>query len=93
MEAVEKQQSVFLPQFRIVRSHLEMFIFVIVVRDCSITNVELHIDGLYSKCLLYDQMLDCKQEKDDVQSQASPKGSSTQVLKEIFSVAAHELSF
>lgn len=73
-----EKQGVSLPQFR--KSHLEVIIFAIVVINCCIIIVKVHINGLYSKCLLYNQMLDCKQEKDDVQPQASPEGTSTQVL-------------
>lgn len=45
---------------------------------CSVIISEMHINASYSKSLLYDQMLlDWKQEKDDIQPQASPEGIST----------------
>lgn len=59
--------------------------------SCNLILLELYINDLYSKCLLYDQMLDCKQEKDDVQPQASPEGTSAQVLRD-FLVVEHQLS-
>lgn len=58
--------------------------------SCNLILLELHINDLYSKCLLYDQMLDCKQEKDDVQPQASPEGTSAQVLRDF--LVEHQLS-